>query len=162
MKTLLLCVTSLFAVGEASADSLFFDVAEETVQTTEDALLACGLSIVDAYSPGLPWPQVPADQAIVNSYKQVLAYTYRDWGWYVYKNPNGGMVHSISASRDHLQLVTPLAGTIAHGNRFMTVGGPDYNLYCKSTPTDYASFLACIKTYFVDVVTGQLCQWATP
>lgn len=138
----------------------FQEAGAQSFLAIQAGLQKCGLVEMNAYDPRLPRPQVPADTAIVNKRGRVLAYyiQFNNYGTtQILKNPNGGMVHSVTYSREHIQWVTPLAGTIAHGNRFMTVGGPGYNLYCRSVPVLFPAFQACVQQGFVDVVVAQLC-----
>jgi hypothetical protein len=158
----------LSAVLSFSASALTLPQAGSgSVKAVWKGLEDCGLKVVDAYDPHLPRPQVPADLAIVVGNSRVLAYYLETYGFGItqlFKNPNGGMVHSVSYNRDEIRWVTPLAGTIAHANRFMTVGGPGFNLYCHSTPLygdgAEAAFKACVQHAFVDVIVRQLCSFA--
>lgn len=155
---------SLLAPGVAQASPFSRD-ARRDVDEVWRGLQSCGLRLLDAHDPSLPRPQTPADIAIVTSQGRLLAYYLETFGLGTtlkFKNPNGGMVHRVSFSRSDLKYLTPYAGTVAHGNRFMTVGGPRYHYYCRSRRVSAAQFKACTTRRFVDVVVRQLCRFATP
>ena len=154
---------ALMMFASVTQASPFPPLAQSSLQAVWKGLEDCGLKKVDAYHPSLPRPQTPADLAIVNSNGQVLAYYLEVYGigaTALFKNLNGGMVHRVSYGREAIQYLTPYAGTIAHGNRFMTVGGPGYNLYCRSQPVNANGFQACIQQRFINVIVGQLCRFA--
>ena len=147
-----------FVCSPLFAANNFPQAGRESVQNVKQALQKCGLVEMDAYDPRLPRPQVPADTAILNQAGALLAYYIGTAGFQAFKTPNG--VHSVSYGRQGIQWVTPYFGTVAHGNRFMTVAGPGYNLYCNSVPVNYAGFQACVQQGWVDVIVNQLCRAA--
>ncbi len=151
--------------GVGSAQNFnFYQEANSVVSAIDQKLLACNLRILDPFTPGLPYPQVYADKAIVSPNGQLLAYFAYEHGGggdtLVYKNPNGGMRHQVEFNISDLYYVTPLAGTVAHGNRFRTVNGFNYNFYCRSAPVfSLNDFRNCVTYNFVNLVTDQLCRF---
>ncbi len=151
----------------AFAEQALPDLANRAAGAVESSLRACGLSLIDPQTPGLPnntrWN---ARYAVVNSRGQALAYLVQDydvsavWTW---MNPNGGFRHSIQFDNQNIRFVTPYAGNVASANRFVTPGGVGFNMYCRSSggmvPT-WQLFENCINRDFVQVIVGQLCRFA--
>jgi hypothetical protein len=158
-------LVTLAFLSVSAFGSSFSKMAHDSVNAILTGAQECSLLVLDAYDPRLPYPQVPADTAITTKHGRVLAYFLELHGFgstMLFKNPNGGMVHSVTYGREGIRYVTPYAGVIAHGNRYMTVGGPGYNLYCHSQPVNGAGFEVCVKRAFVDYVLQQLCLNAVP
>ncbi len=145
------------------ADITFHDVAHQVLNDTWNELYRCGLQRIDAYDPRLPRPQVPAIDAVVNSKWIVLAYTNEEFGsgatYYAFKNPNGGLPHSVTYGRDRIEFTTPYAGVIASASRAMTVGGPIYTYRCANQYMDPNNWAACVRNYYTMVIANQLCRY---
>lgn len=135
-------------------------VGYQSIQEVWSQLRFYGLLELSPWHPALPRPQVPALKAVVSQRAGLLAYYDEENGigasTLVFKNPNGGFRHSVSFNRDQIQFVTPYQGTVAHANRFMTVGGPGYNFYCQSRPVTEQGFYNCINRLFIRVIVDQL------
>lgn len=154
-------VISLFAAPAVAGDLHYLEEAMNVYGRTIAALEDCGLTILDHEDPRLPRPQVPADHAIVGRGGQLLAYTnYETFGGNLieFKNPNGGLTHTIQFSSEAISYVTPYAGTIAITNRSRTVAGWSFRFLCRSQYVDFATYGACVQANFIDVVTAQLCR----
>jgi hypothetical protein len=165
----ILLITQLFGslswAGHKEFHS-FGQFAMHTMEQTWSEINDCGLLRWDAHDPRLPHPQVPADEAVVSSRALVLAYYYERLGHgnsLEFKNPNGGMKHSVRYTSDDISFVTPYAGTVARANRFYTVEGPHYNFYCGTLKLESAElFSKCVNERFVRVITDQLCRFSAP
>ncbi|MFM8313595.1 MAG: hypothetical protein ACKOA8_04860 [Deltaproteobacteria bacterium] len=164
MKNLLFVLISLVACGfsgnSLAATQSLSDLGYRSMQQTWTELKANGLLEMDPYDPRLPYPQTPALRAVVSRRLGLLAYFNEENGFggttLVFKNPNGGYRHSVSFNRDRIKFVTPYMGTVAHANRFTTVGGPGYNFYCQSQPVTEYAFYQCIDSLFIKAIVNQL------
>lgn len=138
----------------------YYQTAHDAVNITLSELQSVGCETLSPNDPRLPYPQVSAIEAIVNFQTGALTYYDEETGAYaanyVFKNRQGGNRHRITFSEDSIQFVTPYAGTIAHSNRFKTVGGWDYNFYCQSSLVDKATWDGCIHQLFIDVLKRQM------
>ena len=75
-----------------------------------------------------------------------------------FKNPNGGLVHSITFSSEHVDYATPFAGSVAQTGRARALDGYHFNYICRSRNVSYAAYTACIQANFIGVITQQLCR----
>jgi hypothetical protein len=149
-------------IGSAASQSLS-DLGYRSIQQTWNQLQTLGLLEMDPWDPRLPYPQTPALKAVVSRKVGLLAYYNEENGFgattLVFKNPDGGYRHSVSYNRDSIKFVTPYMGTVAHANRFNTVGGPGYNFYCQSQPVTEFAFYQCIDSLFIQAIVNQLKQY---
>jgi hypothetical protein len=165
MRALLFIVLTLGASTGYSNE--FNNFKNRVITATNAGLVDCGLSFVHPDSPGLPFRQVPADQAIISPTGRLLAYTEAFFTGFghtaVYKNPDGGMVHAASAGNWGVEFQTPYAGTVASASSYRTPDGLFYRYLCRGTTyVDFAGFERCVNQYFVQVVVGQLCRFGNP
>lgn len=163
MKQVLLTVM-MATSGLVSANELFLDYALGLKQEIFQRIKGCGLKVVHVQDEFLP---VPADRLIFSPAGQPLA-RFKQWGAvggtrFEWKNPNGGMVHSINQSYSRMTFVTPLMGTVAIVNQFTTVDGRRYNYLCRSQYVPgFKVWDACVRANFVDIVVGKLCRFGHP
>lgn len=143
-----------------SVPQSFPNLGYQTVQEIWTQLRYYGLLEMNAWDVTLPRPQVPALRAVVSVRNGLLAYYDEETGFggstLVFKNPNGGLRHSVSFNRETIQFTTPYQGNVAHANGFMTVNGPGYHFYCQSRPVTEAAFYRCIEQRFVRLIVDQL------
>lgn len=127
-------------------------------------LVQCGLSFADPYQPDLPYPQVPADRAILGAQGDLLAYSRVEYHCpgviTVFKNPDGGHRHSIEVSENRLRFITPFQGGVARVSRWKSVDGYHYAYTCLGQPVpDVQSFRQCVQEAFIDLISSQLCRF---
>lgn len=148
--------------GGAQAET-FHQIADGAVQAVWDGLERCGLKRMNAYDPRLPRPQIPASEAVVNSRGQVLAYTLDGSPFfnttYEFKNPNGGMIHSVSYGYYAIGFLTPYGGSVAAANSANVGGTLTVNTLCRGRTIPPAYFQACIRSEWIDVIVKQLCRF---
>jgi hypothetical protein len=157
----LLALTLLAAPAAYAGDMAFLDEARSVFAQTVGDLQGCGLTLLDHEDPRLPRPQVPADDAVVGRFGQLLAYTNFESGLgnlLEFKAPNGGQSHSITFTSEDIRYTTPYAGTVAIQTRFRTVDGWHHRFLCQSQYVSFAVYQDCVKRLWTDVVTGQLCR----
>lgn len=159
-----LALLSLFPSFSVSASDSFSNMGYRSMEEVWRRLNFLGLLEMNPWDPALPRPQVPALRAVVSRRAGLLAYYDEETGigfsTLVFKNPNGGYRHSVSFNRDSVEFLTPYQGTVAHANRFMTVNGPAFNLYCQSRLVNEPTFYQCIDRLFVQVIVNQLKRYA--
>lgn len=142
----------------------FANVAEQAVNATWRELSYCGLVVLRANDPRLPFPMVPAQLAVVNRYGRLLAYYNQNYGFglqHEFKNPNGSYVHAAYSDSRGVQFVTPYAGTVAYANQVVSVGGAIVQFNCQGRPLiSERDFQMCVRRTFVSVIAQQLCRFA--
>lgn len=159
---------SITTTSQALAEQLLPDIARTATEEIGAGLQGCGLSLVDPNTPGMPYPRRDARYAVVNQQGRVLAYflqVYRNGADWLWMNPDGSYQHSIRFTNSQIQFSTPWSGVVASSNRYMTVGGPGYNFYCRAQGgmiPNLDFFMHCVRRDFVNFITGQLCRHSTP
>lgn len=166
-KGIVAAFAALSFAGIARAeDDQFMRYAIARVDQIDQALVACGLQVMDPFDPRLPRPQIDVDRAVATADFRLLAYyNMRNVGFntteFAYKNPNGGMVHKIEVTYDRIIFQTPYKGIVARSNRMEVVTGYRYHYYCyQNYYVSPDQFEACVQADFVQVVAGQLCRFA--
>lgn len=145
-------------------NELFLEYALGLKKEIFTAVEKCGLNVVNVQNDYL---NVPADRLIFSPEGMPLA-RFKQWGGvggnvFEWKNPNGGMVHSIRQGYTSIDFVTPLQGTVAQVNQFTTIGGRGYNYLCRSTYLpNFNTWDVCVHQLFVNVVTAKLCRFGRP
>ena len=166
MNRLYSCVIALVLAFPAMGwdHGNFEELASFTHASVWRDLNRCGLLRLKAHDPRLPWPMVPADEAVVTRYGRLLAYTYRDFlslgDRIEFKNPNGSFPHTIRLSKDFIFFVTPYSGIVARAERYSTATGPKLRLNCRNWEVPPEEFNRCIDREFVGLISDQLCRWS--
>jgi len=152
---LLLMSSSLY--GQSNEQYLKF--ALETKDQIFKNIKECGLVVQDVEDQYLQWP---ASKLIYAKSGLLLArYVFYTGpgNHFEWKNPNGGMVHSINQWSRKMSFTTPYMGTVAIVNRYTTIDGHHHNYLCRSRYVNWETWQSCVNRFFIEVVTSKLCRF---
>lgn len=146
-------------------NSIYWKTAAQSVDKVWQRLAACGLNRLDARDPRLPFPNLPADSAVLNKRGQILAYYWEMFGnrggiSFGFKNPNGSWPHTVSFLQDSISFNTPNFGTVAQSSRYWVGRATQYHFRCRQMDIPTLDlFEKCIEREWVNNIANQLCRY---